>query len=393
VGQIVTIKGTVNADGTTTVAGEVSVAGELRGPVSQVDLANYTVTVLGQVVEVTDATVLDEDIQSGDISSLTASTLIQVSGFPNVAGNLVASRIDLLAAGTPLQVEGIVSELDATTTSFRLNQLRVSYASAMLEGTLANDAVVIVQGTGQDGAGSLIATRVQVIPSVTPAANDRGKVEGIITSFTSNTSFSVNGQQVSTDANTQFQLNGVTLALDVPVKVTGTYAAGGTLAASKVKVKQSSLSVVRGLVDAVSAAAGTLTVLGIPVTTSSVTSFEDRAPQPLRSFQLSDLRTGDYVEIRGATTPNGSGLLATAVERQRPEDRAYLQGVALNVLSPGFTLLGIVVTTNAQTHFLGLGGPTVAPGAFFSQAAGRAVRVRGQMVGGVFVADRAQIRH
>ena len=54
VGQVVTVKGTVNADGITGTAATVSFASDLRGPVAQVDANAGTFVVLGQTVRVTD---------------------------------------------------------------------------------------------------------------------------------------------------------------------------------------------------------------------------------------------------------------------------------------------------------------------------------------------------
>src|SRR6202035_5957216 len=47
-GQVVVIKGSVNADGATGTATEVTFDGDVRGPVSQIDLTTNTLVVLGQ---------------------------------------------------------------------------------------------------------------------------------------------------------------------------------------------------------------------------------------------------------------------------------------------------------------------------------------------------------
>jgi hypothetical protein len=52
-----------------------------------------------------------------------------------------------------------------------------------------------------------------------------------------------------------------------------------------------------------------------------------------------------------------------------------------------------MVTTNAQTQFVGLGGQSSASAQFFIEAPGRVVKVRGTLNGGVLVADRVQIRN
>ncbi len=187
-------------------------------------------------------------------------------------------------------------------------------------------------------------------------------------------------------------LRGATLALNVPVKVRVLSIASGVLVATRIEVKPQSDARVAGLVDAISASASTLTVLGVTVTTTSSTVFNDKSDQKLKSFKLSDIRTGDYVEVRG-TAGSGTALTATVVERQKADvdARTTLRGPASNLSAPNFSILGVTVMTNADTQFVGLGAPAQAAAAFFAQAAGQIVRVRGSFVGGVFVADQVKI--
>ena len=393
VGQIVTLKGTVNADGTTGTATDVSFAADLRGPVTQIDLVNNTFTVLGQTVRVTDATLFDDSVQPADLAGLQAGAVVQVSGFANAAGDLVASRVDTPAAGAGLQVKGAVQSLDTTARTFRINALTVDYSGVMPTDTLANASVVIVRGTSFTTSGALVAGRVQVLGGLGAAPSDRGQLEGLVTSFVSNADFVVDGQRVLTDGSTNFVLHGAMLGVDARVEVRGTFNASGALVASKVEVKSQSLSLVRGLVDSVSAASKSLTVLGVSVTVASATSFEDRSSQHVRLFGLADVRSGDYVEIRGTPNAAGGGVLATLVERDNPEARSYVQGVALSVADPNLTILGITVATDAQTHFIGLSGQTRTAAQFFSEAPNQIVNVRGTLSGSVLIADQAQIKH
>lgn len=393
VGHIVTIKGTINADGLTGTATEVSFIGDLRGPVAQLDVAGGTFKVLGQNVRVTDATLFDDSLAVADLSGLQNGTVVEVSGFPTAGGVVSASRVEPGNAANGFQIRGTVQALDPTASTFRINSLTIDYSGVAPVGTLANAAIVSVQGNTIAPSGALVATRVEVFPGLGAGANDRGRLEGVITSFVSNTDFTVNGQRVLTDGSTDFNLQGVTLGVDVPVKVRGTFNAAGALVASRVDVKPQSLSLVRGVVDSASASSSTLTVLGVPITTSGTTSFNDKSSLHLRPFRLADVRSGDYVEVRGVANSSGGGLTATLVERDKPENRSYLQGIALNVASPNFTVLGVPVSTDSQTSFPGSGGGQDAGARFFSDAPGRLVKVRGTLAGNTLLAEQAQIRH
>jgi hypothetical protein len=387
VGEVVTIKGTVNPDGTTGVATQVSYSADLRGPVSQVDTTAGTFTVLGQLVRISDDTVFDDSLPSGSIDAIQAGVLVEVSGVLNATGELIASRVEPAEAGAGLQVKGQVQTLDTIARTFKINGLTIDYSNISPIGSLAGTSTVLVRGTAAVN-NVLVATQVRVLGPLAVAANDKGKLDGIITAFTSNADFAIGAQRITTDSTTVFDLGGAQLGVNVPVKVSGTFNAAGVLAASRVQVKPKNLSVVRGLIDAVSATNKTLTVLGVAVTTSVDTSFNDKSSQNVRFFSLADVRTGDYVEVRGVPG-SGNTLAATLLERNRPDDRVYLQGLAANLANPNFTVLGVQVMTNAQTQFNGPGGAQQ----FFTDAVGQSVRVRGTFTGGVVVADQVQIRH
>jgi hypothetical protein len=391
-GQIVTIKGSANTGGATGTATEVSFSGDAQGPATDIDLVNNTFVVLGQTVRATGSTLFDESVQPADLTGLPTGALVEVSGFPDAEGEIVASRVDLKSAGTNLQVRGVVQALDTTAHTFRINALIVDYSGAMAATTLANGSTVEVQGAALTSAGDLQATHVEVLPTLGAAANQHADIEGLITSLTSAGNFSLQGQDVTTDANTQFVLHGIALGVNVKVDIQGAFDASGVLLAQKIEVRPRSSSLVRGLVDSVMAASNTLSVLGVNITTSASTELDDKSKQHVRLFRLSDLRAGDYVEVRGIESQPGL-LSASILERDNVENHSYLQGTALNVVEPNLTVLGVTVTTNAQTHFAGPGGAAKGAAVFFSQAANHVVKVRGTFSGGVLTADRSQIEH
>lgn len=389
-GQVVTVKGSVNADGVTGTATEVSFDGEVQGPVTQIDPAGNTLVVLGQSVQITGSTLFDETLKPADLSSLQTGSFIEVSGFADAAGQIVASRVDLKPAGSNLQVKGTVGSLNTTAQTFRINTLTVDYSKSAATPALANGTAVEVQGAVLASSGALTATHIELLKAIDTKINEHLDIDGVINSFTSNMNFAVQGQSVITDANTQFVLHGLTLGINVEVDVQGAVNAAGTLVARKVEAKPKSLSLVRGLVDSVTAASNTVSVLGVAITTSTSTELNDKSSQHVKLFRLTDLRVGDYVEVHGTEGQAGT-LSAATLERDNNENRSYLQGTAANVASPILTVLGVTVTTNAQTNFQGPGGTASGAAMFFSQAANHVVRVRGSFSGGVLTADQARI--
>lgn len=234
IGEVVTVTGTLNTDNTTGTATQVTFSANVLGPVTDVSVPTQTFVVLGQTVLVTATTVFDPNIQPAGIAGIKTNDRLEVSGFPDSSGQIVASRIEL-ASTDALRVEGTVQGLNTGTLVFQINALSVDYSGATLHGTLSNGSVVDVDGTSLSASGALLATDVTVLPPPGGAPNSRGEVEGVITSFTSVSDFVVNGVHVTTNSSTVFVLNGMTLGVNVRVEVQGSYDSSGTLVASSVE--------------------------------------------------------------------------------------------------------------------------------------------------------------
>jgi hypothetical protein len=102
------------------------------------------------------------------------------------------------------------------------------------------------------------------------------------------------------------------------------------------------------------------------------------------------VRVGDYVEVDGTEDQPGT-LDAATLERENTNPRSYLQGLALNLAQPSFTVLGVTVTTTSQTRFAGPGGAANGAANFFGQAANHVVKVSGAFSNGVLTAEQVQI--
>lgn len=230
IGHIVTVNGTVNEDGAMGTADEIAFIGDVRGEIAARDAAAGTFSVLDQTVRITNDTVIEGS------AALPVGTVVEVSGFPNSAGELVASLVDVQGPANKGQLRGTVSGLDANAQTFLINSLLVDYANANVEGPLTEGATVVVRSTSESAAGVLEARSVDV-SSGAGAAGQKGNIEGLITSFASDADFQVGSQRVHGDERTNYILRGTTLGPDVAVQVFGTYA-NGVLNADKVKVKK-----------------------------------------------------------------------------------------------------------------------------------------------------------
>jgi hypothetical protein len=395
VGQIVVVKGTIASDGRTGTATTVTFDDALEGPIQSIDLATSRFVVLGQTVRVTGATVFDDSSAAGGLAALAVGNFVEVSGDADSAGVIVASRVERRTAAGEAEITGRISGLDVANRRFSLGQLVVDYAGATIaNGTLANDACVEAKGA-VNASNVLVASRVEVKAcGETGAANDRAEVEAIITRFASATDFDIGTQKVTTTASTTF-VNGTAgdLRLDVKVEAEGTLNAAGVLTATKIEIKPETSARLVGLVDAVTTASGTLTMFGVTITTNATTSFEDKSSAQVRSFRLADVRTGDYLEVRGFRGATANSMTATRVERRNVDSRREIQGPTSNVARPDLAVLGIAATTTGSTEYRDTADAAITADAFFAAATDRLVKLRGTWSGTIFTATQAEFEN
>jgi hypothetical protein len=232
-GDVVSLWGTVSARGEP-IAEQVLFNGNVQGTVSGVDTQSGSFVVLQQTVVVHPDTTFGDGIATASLSGLRDGQFVEVSAFEDSKGDLIATRVDVRAADSPAQIVGSVQRLNSKQLRFRINSLTIDYRSAEVDGVLADGKVVVARGAQPASDGTLVAKQVEVLPAAGGPPGTEGHIDGIITSFSSNTYFSVGGQPVATSADTKLLLK-EPLGLDVAVKVTGTFDANGVLIASKVK--------------------------------------------------------------------------------------------------------------------------------------------------------------
>ncbi|RMF84263.1 MAG: hypothetical protein D6739_06150, partial [Nitrospirae bacterium] len=357
-GQVVQVAFTTDPETGRDQAEEVTAVRDLKGPVSAVDTATSTLTVLGQTVAVDPLTVIeDHGGTSLALADLAAGNLVEVSGLMDGQGTLHATRVERRAAttdpATELEVKGTVAGL--TATSFTLGDLTVDYSHATVEDDLAEGAFVEAKGVQPD-PNHLTATRVELKernPAAAATAEDQGKeaeVEGFVTAFTAASEFEVNGLPVVTSGATTYE-NGAasSLGLGVKVEVEGHLDDQGRLAADKVSFRESvrlEADVDAGGVDAT---AGTVSVFGgLTVVVTAATELRDQRDK-VEPFTLASLTDGDRVEVRGLVQEGASGpeILALRLERRQAETRVALRGPvdpgSVDPAGARLTILGVAV--------------------------------------------------
>ena len=229
-GQVVAIKGDVNFSNATGTAAEIDYSAMVIGPVESIEVALQHLIVMGQSVFTNADTVFDSSIDPDTFAGLSIGDTVEISGFRNAVGEIIATRIAPDTTSTGVQLIGTVSGLDLANMLFSMDRLTVDYSSATLidlpGGMPVNGQLVMVRGSLTGGI--LFVSEIASFMNATTTPGERALLSGFITRFASPSDFDLNSFAVTTDASTQF-FDGVVsdLQANAEIIVNGEVNAGG----------------------------------------------------------------------------------------------------------------------------------------------------------------------
>lgn len=320
VGQIVSVLGTVNDDGNTGTAYLVSFEDLVDGPISSIDIDANRMTVMGQTVMVDTDTVIELSDQASEFESLGVADVVEVSGWVDSQGRIIASSIRTGNASGEFDLTGTVESVDDAAMQLTVNGLSVDIRTAGLFG-LSDDPLrpgdtVEIIGSSYDESGAFVASRVYAGNTGLAAISGvQADVEGVITGFHTLDEFDLGGTRVRLTWDTEYVNDWVFgLMLDRKVRVSGALDANGTLVADEIVFEKLAKEKIAGTVDAI--AGDYLVVGGRLVRVMPETKYTDDSDEDERQFNVGSLRTGDPVEIRG----HGSADVLHATRLRRVDD-------------------------------------------------------------------------
>lgn len=398
VGQYVEVKGHEHTDGAHD-ADIIRYHNVLEGPITSIDTAASSFVAMGQTVRVTLDTVLGDDIVPASIEGLAVADVVEVSGIVPADGVLDATRIDIKPDGGPYDVSGYVTSVSVVERRFRLNGLVVDYSTANMEDFTTGDPAVgdLVKVTGSTilADGALVALHVELRSDdyLTAGPGELVEIEGTVADFVSVTDFRVAGWDVSTTETTGYEHGtAANLADGVLVMVKGVANADGVLVAHKIAFQEVSTIRIVAQLDAKSSY-GDLELLGVGVTTTDTTVYQDMSALALREFDLGDVAVGNWLDVRGYEGPAGSAaVIATHVVRIDPASSVRMRGPYRDPARPSFDVLSVLVTTSDDTRFVLEGNVRITADEFFAQAPGQLVEAWGTWNAPVLRAERAEIK-
>ena len=327
VGDVCVLQGSVNADGVTGTATAVICSDELEGYVLDVSsLTNGigTMNVMGQTVTITADTVFDSDTKAS-IADLVANDIVEVHGYPDGTGNILATRIETKNAATDIEVKGLISNLNSNLMTFNLGGLLVDYSSAAdVAANLADDLYVEVKTQDPLSGLTLIASKVEIEEDgsldIDGEEGEDLEVQGVVSNITA-TSFDFNGTTVlfaSLETGDDFDVESLIEGMIITVE--GYIDANGNFVVEEIEEDHASENEAEGLVTGTTDTTITISVNSVDMTFSvnnetRMIDEQDEGVTPVFYFSLTDIAIGDFVEIDYYTDDISGNKIATKIER------------------------------------------------------------------------------
>lgn len=240
-GMTVKVMGSLEPDFLTGTATKVESGIDARGPISNLDSAAGTFKIQGLEVS-TDSETIFEGV--ANLAGLSNTDWVKVYGQAWGAGFIRASRIEKLSAASTLILSGSVSSLDKTSQTFSLGNLTIQYGAAKFLGgvdasSLANGVLVRVRTTAAAAGGVLAVSSIQAWYPLPLTDSNALSVSGVITNYSSRSTFQVLGYAVDASTPTTLVTGGPASAMGngVKVEVAG-IVQSGVLKATKIKIRQ-----------------------------------------------------------------------------------------------------------------------------------------------------------
>jgi len=367
-GMVVTILGTINDDGVTGTANSIQYDDEVEGPVSNDPLENADMTT--KTFNVFDFTVVvnkNTTVFAGtSYGGLSRNDIVEVSGFYNENGSLVATRVEkqgTLSLGvSEVELKGTIIGFNGSDT-FTIDGITVTFDGAtdlsdVPGGVIEDGQFVEVKGTLVTTT-AINATRIELEDEGIEYSADTVSLEGFVSDFVNTGNFRVSGQRVNAAAAV-FSPAGLadSITSGDKVEVEGPVEAG-VLQATRVEQRGGDVRISAVVFSRnTSAATVSLTVVSgqpvLTVNTDSRTQLEDSRFE-VEPFGIADINTGDFLEIEGYID-GGGNIVASQIQRDEPE-RIELRGpvdvppTAGDDLSGSVSILGVAIRTDQFTDF------------------------------------------
>ncbi|MCU7906736.1 MAG: hypothetical protein KZQ76_13005 [Candidatus Thiodiazotropha sp. (ex Epidulcina cf. delphinae)] len=354
IGMVVRINGTSDQASGAGEAESVEYDSLIEGVIDSNEITfDNTLTIMDQFITVNLDTVYENHIDATLLADLPTDSVVEVSGFTDGAGAILATRIkvkSLAWAGDKLEVSGVVSDISGNR--FRIGSLTIDASNALPippEGTF-------VEAEGNRFSGDVFeADSIEIEGDGSTVVADDGnevEIEGRITvALDNNDHFTLNGQVVDA-SSTPFSGAANTLTVGRIVEVEGVMN-GEVLLAEEIELKaeESEKGEIAGIVGVgnVDTSAGTVRLLGRTIRVDNSTIMENDLEDE-STFTLAQLISSDYLEAH-VFFDNGD-LVAGKLELDTPPENhdAEIEGVPEFIDASTIRIFGVTVDTSGVDY-------------------------------------------
>jgi hypothetical protein len=382
IGMKVRVEGRLNQDGVSGIADIIAYDDDLEGPIDSAtlvksgDTARFTILRMAVMVDAA-STVFDD---GASFDGLVEGQEIEVSGFFD-GTQIVASRVELQNdSDSDYEIKG-------TVTSYDSNEITLVFQNGVVAGPypiaatadldIPSDPLglfVELKLDNSDGSPEVVGIEGDDSDLIDDEDNEIS-LRGILAD-NGNGDYSVNGVMIELSQDTRYEpdtLEG-NLNAGMEVEVEG-YMLSDVLIAEKIEVEESEIEIEARVssIESSDAKNGTLILdLGnaqsLAVLTDNSTLFEDSSDFDLDddgSFNLDELRDGDYIEVELKRI--GNQYLAISIEREDDASGTKIEAPVEAFSDPiSITMVGAVFTVDEATEYT-LDDDQIDAEEFFSQ--------------------------
>lgn len=363
-GMVVNVSGDIDAGTASTVEFDDSLQGPVSAIVTNADLTEKRLTILGETVLVEDGVTVIEGVT---FDTLAVSDLLEISGFFDSLGELHATRVEKLS-GVEVEKKDLVGTVDTGFKTFAFGSLTVDYSSADVSGLPGGIPVTgtLVEVKGALSGSTIVATEVTAEDDFYDADEARVRIEGLITELgvagpgmfrilnlvvdSSSAVFSPTGLQTALTNNIRVEVEGAVV--------------GGVIEATRVSSREAEW-LVKATVQSVAGGVITMSVgngQSVAFSVDNQTLFDDK--QSSNILTLAGIGNGDYLEV--SLIDNGSNYLASEVTRDSPDHEIVQGPVDSFVSGVSVTVLGVTFTVDHDTEFESINDAGLSNAQFFS---------------------------
>jgi hypothetical protein len=312
------------------------------GSIDAIDSTLGAMSVIGQSIVVTSATVLGDDIQPNQLSTLSVNDMIAVSGVKRPDGTLEATLIRRWPNGAFLAVAGVVTTIDSAQQLLRVGGVTVRYIHAQLvnfpDATIHPGDYVRALGqniggiSGFESTSGIDASAIE--RAVLPPPDPRKDIvlNGAVDAVRADDDFDVMGQPVKITSGTRGTGSGPLGTDNLEnwtnygppgfVTVFGSLDPSGYVIADLVVPQGGGDAGLTGPITAIDRAAHTLEIMGVPIQLSSYCYLADSDGQAIK---FDALNVGDELSVAGSSL--GTGLIdCLTAHHSGPSNAASVRG-------------------------------------------------------------------